>query len=190
MTYSGPDLARDVPASDITSFVLARARELGDKPALIDGPSGRELTYGGLADAISALAAGLAERGFGRGDVLAVYMPNLPEYAVVFHGAAAAGGRCTTMNPLYTANEVAHQLADSRARLLVTVPPFLDAASEAAERAGGVEVFVVGEAEGAQPFADLLGNPAQAPRVEIDPESEIAVLPYSSGTTGLPKGVM
>src|SRR5688572_17409162 len=102
MTYRGPNLQLELPASDVTSFVLARARELGDKPALIDGPSGRELTYVQLADAVSALAAGLAGRGFGREDVLAVYMPNLPEYAVVFHGAAVAGGRCTTLNPLYT----------------------------------------------------------------------------------------
>jgi acyl-CoA synthetase (AMP-forming)/AMP-acid ligase II len=190
MTYRAPEGELDYPASDVTSFVLARARELGDKPALIDGPSGRQLTYLGLADTVSAMAAGLAERGFAPGDVLAVYMPNLPEYAVVFHGTAAAGGKCTTMNPLYTANEVAHQLKDSGAKLLVTVPPFLDVAREAADRAGGVEVFVVGEAEGARSFGELLGDPAKAPRVEIDPKSEIAALPYSSGTTGLPKGVM
>ena len=91
-------------------------------------------------------------------------MPNVPEYAVAFHGAASAGGRCTTVNPLYTANELAHQLEDSGARMLVTVPPFLEAAREAAERAGiGDEVYVLGEAEGATPFTDLLGDPAAAP---------------------------
>jgi acyl-CoA synthetase (AMP-forming)/AMP-acid ligase II len=190
MSYRAPDDGLEFPASDVTSFVLERAAELGDKPALIDGPSGRVLTYGGLAEAVRSLAAGLAERGFARGDVLAVYMPNLPEYAVVFHGAAAAGGKCTTMNPLYTAKEVAQQLSDSGARLLVTVPPFLDAAREAVEQTGGVEVFVVGEAKGASSFTELLGDPANAPHVEVDPENDIAVLPYSSGTTGLPKGVM
>jgi acyl-CoA synthetase (AMP-forming)/AMP-acid ligase II len=189
-TYASPDPAVEIPAEDITSFVLEQARERGDKPALIDGPSGRTLTYEGLASAVESLAAGLAARGFGKGDVLAVYMPNVPEYAVAFHGAARAGGKCTTVNPLYTANELAHQLEDSGAKLLVTVPPFLDAAREAAERAGLDEVFVLGEADGATPIAELLGDPADAPQVEIDPQADLAVLPYSSGTTGLPKGVM
>ena len=190
MAYLSPDPELDYPRTDVTSFVLERARELGDKPALIDGPTGRELSFAALADGVAALASGLAARGFAKGDVLGLYMPNIPEYAIVFHGAAAAGGKCTTMNPLYTAGEASHQLKDSGAKLLVTVPPFLDVAREAAEQAGGVEVFVVGEAEGATPFADLFGDPAQAPSVEIDPEADIAVLPYSSGTTGLPKGVM
>lgn len=183
-----PDVA--IPDADVTSFVLEHAAQRGRKPALIDGPTGRTLTYAELSDGVRALAAGLAARGFGAGDVLAVFMPNLPEYALALHGAASAGGRCTTVNPLYKAGELAHQLEDSGAAILLTVPPFLDVAREAAERAGVEEVAVVGEASGATPFADLLGDPATAPVLGIEPGSEIAVLPYSSGTTGLPKGVM
>jgi acyl-CoA synthetase (AMP-forming)/AMP-acid ligase II len=190
MIHRGPYEDVEIPDSDVTSFVLERAGEYGDKPALIDGPSGRTVTYNQLEQGIRALAAGLAARGFGKGDVLGVYMPNLPEYAIAFHGAASAGGMCMTVNPLYTADELAHQLSDSGARFLLTVPPFLDVAREAAERAGTEEVFVVGEADGATPFAELFGDPAEAPTPEIDPAEDLAVLPYSSGTTGLPKGVM
>ena len=172
--------------------MLERAAELGDKPALIDGPTGRTITYAELERATRALAAGLAARGFGPGDALAIYMPNLPEYAVAFHGVARAGGRATTANPLYTARELEHQLRDSGARMLLTVPPFLDVAREAAEAAGVDDVFVVGEAEGG---ADAVHRAARRPAgrrpaVEIDPANDLAVLPYSSGTTGLPKGVM
>jgi acyl-CoA synthetase (AMP-forming)/AMP-acid ligase II len=180
----------EIPATDVTSFVLGEAPARGSKPALIDGPSGRVLTYEDLARSVRALAAGLAARGFGKGDTLAIYMPNLPEYAIAFHGVAAAGGRATTVNPLYTAGELAHQLRDSGARAMVTVPPFLDAAKEAASEAGTDEIYVVGEADSATPFAELLADPDGAPEVEIDPETDLAVLPYSSGTTGLPKGVM
>ena len=183
-----PDL--EIPATDVTSFVLGEATDRGDKPALIDGPSGRELSYAELARTVRALAAGLAARGFGKGDALAIYMPNFPEYAVAFHGVAAAGGRATTVNPLYTATELAHQLRDSKAKLLVTVPPFLDAAREAAAEVGLDEVHVVGDAEGATPFSALLDDPEAAPSLAVDPATDLAVLPYSSGTTGLPKGVM
>ncbi|MBA2506442.1 MAG: AMP-binding protein [Thermoleophilaceae bacterium] len=188
--YTSPAADVEIPVTDITSHVLEHAGQHADKPALIDGPSGRTITYGELAQSIKALAAGLAARGFQPGDVLAVYMPNVPEYAIAFHGAASAGGKCTTANPLYTAGELAHQLEDSGARFLLTVPPFLEAATEAAGEAGIEAVFVLGEGEGAEPFSALLGDPDAAPEVSIDPENDLAVLPYSSGTTGLPKGVM
>ena len=97
-------------------------QRLGDKPALIDGPSGRTITYGQLADSVRRAAAGLAQRGFRKGDVFAIYSPNLPEYAVIFLAVASLGGINTTANPLYTADELAKQLKDSRARFLVTVP--------------------------------------------------------------------
>jgi acyl-CoA synthetase (AMP-forming)/AMP-acid ligase II len=190
MIHRGPYEEVEIPATDVTSFVLERAGEWDEAPALVDGPSGRTLTYGDLERGVRALAAGLAARGFGKGDVLGVYMPNVPEYAIAFHGAASAGGMCMTVNPLYTADELSHQLSDSGARFLLTVPPFLEVAREAAQRAGTEEVFVVGEAEGASPLSALLGDPDQAPRPEIDPGEDLAVLPYSSGTTGLPKGVM
>ena len=191
MIHRCADTDVEIPVTDVTSFVLESAAERADKPAFVDGPSGRIVTYAELERSIRALAAGLAERGFGKGDTLAVFMPNVPEYAILFHGAASAGGRCTTANPLYTAHELAHQLTDSGARMLVTVPPFLDTAREAAEEAGiGDQVFVLGEGEGATPFAELLGDPGAAPEPEIDPMADLAVIPYSSGTTGLPKGVM
>jgi acyl-CoA synthetase (AMP-forming)/AMP-acid ligase II len=179
----------DYPETDVTSFVLERAQELGDKPALIDGPTGRTVTYAELDQATKALAAGLAARGFGAGDCLCVYMPNLPEYAVAFHGVARAGGKASTANPLYTARELQHQLEDSGSKYLLTIPDFLDVATKAAEAAGVEEVFVVGEAEGATPLSELMGDPADAPDVSVSGD-DLAVLPYSSGTTGLPKGVM
>src|SRR5262249_7372961 len=82
--------------------------------------------------------------------------PTRPEHALALLGAAPIGGVTTTANPLYTADELAKQLADSGARLLVTVPPFLDRAREAAEKTGIEEIFVFGSAEGARPFAELL----------------------------------
>src|SRR5215510_7853982 len=124
-----PDV--EIPAVPLVDYVLARAAELGDKPALIDGPSGRVLTYAALLNGVRSLAGGLVARGFAPGDTLALLSPNLPEYAVVFHGVAYAGGVVTTINPTYTEREIHHQLLDADARLLVTVPPFLDMARAA-----------------------------------------------------------
>ncbi|MBI4942512.1 MAG: 4-coumarate--CoA ligase family protein [Actinobacteria bacterium] len=183
-----PDV--DIPTTTLTDYVLARAAELGDKPALIDGTSGRTLTYAALAGGVRALAGGLVARGFAPGDVLALLSPNIPEYAVVFHGVAYAGGAITTINPTYTEREIHHQLVDAGAKILVTVAPFFEAARKAAEGTGigPDDIYVIGDAEGAQPFTALLGAPL-AEQVPVDPESTV-VLPYSSGTTGLSKGVM
>ena len=190
MIYSGGPLGADIPDLDLASFTLHRAKEFGDKPALIDGPSGRVLSYAELERLVRSLAAGLSARGFAKGDTFAIFMPNVPEYAIAFYGAVAAGGACTTANPLYTARELGHQLADCGAKLLLTVPPFLGTARQAAAQAGNCEVFVLGEAEGAASFSELLGDREAAPDLAFDPPNDIAAVPYSSGTTGLSKGVM
>ena len=190
MIHTSPDPDVQVPDVDVTTFVLEHASERGEKPALIDGPSGRAITYAELETAVRRVAVGLSARGFGKGDVLGIFMPNLPEYAIAFHGAAVAGGMCSTVNPLYTESELAHQMTDSGARFLVTVPAFLDVARAAAEQSEIEEIFVIGSADGATDFNELYGDAEDAPEAEIDPGEDLAVLPYSSGTTGLPKGVM
>src|SRR4051794_29580285 len=137
-----PDV--DIPDEALTTYALHRARELGDKPALVDGPTGRALTYAALEQGVRSLAGGLVARGFAKGDVLALMAPNVPEYAVVFHGTAFAGGVITTINPTYTEREVHHQLLDSGATILVTVPPFLATALKATEGTSVAGVAVLG----------------------------------------------
>jgi acyl-CoA synthetase (AMP-forming)/AMP-acid ligase II len=191
MIFRSPFPDVEIPEVSLTEFVFERAAEHAERPALIDGVSGRVLTYAQLAGAVRAAAAGLARRGFRQGDVLALLSPNLPEYVVAFHAVATLGGVVTPVNPMYTVEELAKQLGDSGAKWLVTVPPLLERAREASEGKGLRELFVFGEAEGATPFAALLeGGAGDLPKVEIDTAEDLVVLPYSSGTTGVCKGVM
>ncbi|NRB00823.1 MAG: AMP-binding protein, partial [Rhodobacteraceae bacterium] len=160
-----------------------------DRVVLTDGPTGRTVTAGKLKSSIQALAGGLVERGLGEGSVTALMAPNLPEYATVFHGVAYAGGTVTTVNPTYTPDELTHQLKDSGATLLVTIPQFLETARAGAEGTGVTEIVVIGEADGVAPLSSLMGTPLEA-QVPVNVEEDVVVLPYSSGTTGVPKGVM
>jgi 4-coumarate--CoA ligase len=180
-----PDV--EIPDVPVPELVLTRVAETPDKPALIDGPTGRTLTYAQLDAAVRSLAGGLASRGFGPGDTLAILAPNLPEYAVVFHGVAAAGGVVTTINPTYTEREIRHQLDDAKPSILVTVAPFLDTARAAAAGTSVKDVYLIGDGD-APPVTDLFGEPLTE-FVAVDLDAPV-VLPYSSGTTGLSKGVV
>ncbi len=179
----------EIPNVSIGEFILREADRVPDRLALVDGPSGRSYTYGQLKGMIHAFAGGLAARGLGKGDTIALMAPNIPEYAIVFHGAAVAGVAVSTINPTYTADEVRFQLNDSQARLLVTIGLFYDTAKAAVEGTNVTDISIIGEPiEGTIAFTELFGPPIA--QVEIDPATQIVVLPYSSGTTGLPKGVM
>ena len=189
LTSSWPDPI--VPAVSLPEFLLSIAAEFADRTAIIDAVSGRALRYGELADGVRRVAAGLAARGLRPGETFAILAPNSPEWLIACYGAMAAGGVVTGINPLYTPGEVATQLADAAARFVLTVPAFLPTARAAVERTGGrVRIVVLGSApDDTIPFTELLAHAGRPPRERIDPEA-LALLPYSSGTTGLAKGVM
>ena len=189
MIYKSPFPDIEIPNRPLHDILLEPVDQWPDKPALIDGPSGRAITYAQLRATVRAVAGGLAARGFSKGDIFAIFSPNLPEYAAAFFGVSMAGGAVTTMNPLYTAEEVHRQLTDSGAKFLLTIPQFLESAREGAKETNVEEIFVFGEAEGATPFVALLAG-GDPPAIEFDPREDLVALPYSSGTTGMPKGVM
>jgi acyl-CoA synthetase (AMP-forming)/AMP-acid ligase II len=190
MIFRSPYKEVAIPEVSLAEFVLRRAGEFADKPALIEASENRVMTYGQLKENVRRVAAGLDRRGFKKGDCLAIYSPNIPEYAVAFYSVATLGGIITTINPLYTADEVAHQLKDACAKYLLTVPQLMDKSIEAIRELSIEEVFVFGEAEGATSFASLLESEGVVPETRINPREDIVALPYSSGTTGVAKGVM
>ena len=177
-----------IDAVSITQKLMEGLVGRRDAPAIIDGPSGQAMSAGQMIDRIQRLAGGLTERGVLHGGTVAILAPNMPDYPVVFHGVAWGGGTVTTINPSYTAPEITYQLNDAGAVMLVTVPAFAEIARKAAKGTGVRDIVVIGAQAGLS-LEDVMGQPLleQAP---IDPDTHIVVLPYSSGTTGRPKGVM
>jgi acyl-CoA synthetase (AMP-forming)/AMP-acid ligase II len=183
-----PDVA--VPDVTVTEHVLRDVERHASDVALLDGATGATRSFGELKERILRAAGGLAARGFGKGDVFAIYSPNTIDYPVAFHGAAHAGGVVTTANPTYTSEELSAQLRDCSARFLLTVGPLLEKARDAAKRVGVAEVFTFDGAAGSTPFAELLTAAELERGPRIDPAKDVVALPYSSGTTGVSKGVM
>jgi acyl-CoA synthetase (AMP-forming)/AMP-acid ligase II len=177
----------ETPATPIWQTVLAGAAERGDHPALIDGITGQTISYAQLAQMVERMAAGFAELGITPGDVVALHSPNTVLYPVVFYAASRAGATVTTLSALTTAKDMANQLDDSKAVLVVTVGALLPVALEAA---GDRPVWTCDRVEGHRSVQELLTSAGEVPEVQVDAAEDVAVLPYSSGTTSLPKGVM
>lgn len=172
-------------------LVLASCRRNPQKTALVDPSCGRRLTYAEYGETVESLARGLISAGIKPGEVVAVFLANSWEFCVTFHAIQLAGAIPTLLNPTYREREVRYQMENSSAVLLIT-----DGTNIEDINLAGLpnlrRVYTTRQiSPGSEPFANLL-KPASASYPAPDQPSELAlaVLPYSSGTTGLPKGVM
>ena len=142
MIFTSPLPNVKIPKFSLSKIALQKTEILGNKPALIDGPSGDFISFAELKRQAKCLAAGLARKGLKPGEVVGIFSPNCPEYGVIFHGVILAGGTNTTINPLYRATELSEQLNDSQARFLFCHPSCLDTALEVKSSTIVEEIYV------------------------------------------------
>jgi long-chain acyl-CoA synthetase len=171
--------------------MLASCRRYASKTALVDTSCGRRVSYSEYGEIVEALARGFVAAGVKPQEVLAIFLPNSWEFCLAFHAATLAGAIPTLLNPTYREREVRYQLQNSGAVMLITDGPNI-AGIDLAGLPSLRRVYSTRErGSGSDPFSNLLKPvSARLPRPEQDAESTLAALPYSSGTTGLPKGVM
>jgi long-chain acyl-CoA synthetase len=198
-----PGLPRSLEYPDVPvgSILRAAARRWGDRPAFVDHDV--PLTFTELAERAHAVAGWLADHGIGRGDVVAVHIPNCRQYPPLYYGILLAGATFSPTNPLLPAADLAAQLTDADATVLITwdqVLPFVRGALAATPVR---TVIVTGEAhtldfaarlpleDGDVDAADLLGGDATDRHLDadIEPAAHLAHLAYTGGTTGVSKGV-
>jgi non-ribosomal peptide synthetase component F len=167
----------------VTQRLLAVAPPRGEHRALVSGSSGLAFGYADLAATVQAAAAGLAWRGLQPRDVVGVYVPDAACYVLAAHAIRAAGGVPAPVAPVLTVPDMAGQLADCGARMLLTAPPFAAAALAAADRSWVRQVISFGEASGATQFGTLLrmGTLRPATGRPHDP----TLLPYARQSDGL-----
>jgi acyl-CoA synthetase (AMP-forming)/AMP-acid ligase II len=175
----------------VHDIILQSCRQNASKTALIDTSCDRRFTFGEYGNLVESLARGLVSAGLAPGEVVAIFLSNSWEFAVTYHAATLAGGIPTLLNPAYREREIRYQLENSGAVFLVTDAPLLENVNLAGLPALRRVFTTRHPCASCEDFASLL-RPASAtfPEARQDSRLSIAALPYSSGTTGLPKGVM
>ncbi|WP_293818968.1 AMP-binding protein [uncultured Corynebacterium sp.] len=190
MPIQSPQQDIDIPNSTIYDVLFGNIadEDLG-RVAITDDATGSQTTYGELKALIDAFAGALAERGVKPGTVVGLHCPNSLAFAVAFHGILRAGATVTTLGSLMNTHDVAKQLKDSNATYVLTTKLLGEAGVQGAEEAGIDPSNIIDLTDEATGLRALVGEGRPAPEVTIDPATHVAVLPYSSGTTGVPKGV-
>ena len=175
----------------VHDVVLQSCRQNASKTALIDTSCNRRLTFAEYGRLVESLARGLISAGLAPGEVVAIFLPNSWEFAITYHAATLAGGIPTLLNPSYREREIRYQLENSGAAFLITDALLLENVNLAGLPALRRVFNTRSQRAGSEEFASLLRpTSAKFPDAIQSPQKTIAALPYSSGTTGLPKGVM
>ncbi|XP_065346026.1 uncharacterized protein LOC135943431 isoform X2 [Cloeon dipterum] len=189
-----------LPAINACDYVWRDYKKHESELALTCAISGKSLTFGQTHGAFDRLSVNLpAKFGLRQGDVVGLVLPNMPEFAIVFYGCLAAGLVVSPANPIYTSDELLKQFTDAKVSLVVTTPELADRVREALSRmpGGGAPVVLTGQAPPAAGAKDtflldeLITQQIKGAERLPKPDPQcLAVLPYSSGTTGMPKGVV
>ena len=195
---SSPFLSVPYPKISLYKQVFKDFAKYGSRIAFVDGVTAKEYSYNEIAESTTKFSSALSRMGFKKNDVLSICAPNCLEYAVAFFGAVASGGIVSTVNPTYMSDELAYQFENSGTKILATVPSILPTVQKAAEKAGVEKIVVFGSKDDIGTsdskllaYHNLLEDTgSRFDAVSVDAMSDIAILPYSSGTSGIPKGVM
>lgn len=183
-----------IPDKSFPQFIFDLQEHFTEKVAFVNGMTGESLTHGEFRDKSMKLASALTRLGLQKGDVVAIISPNVTEFMITFVGVAAMGGINTTINCTYTPGEIARQLENSKASVIVVHQAVLHSAREAMKLYPRIKhIISMGSAEdNVLSLHNLLEDNGSAypHNIKINPVEDLIVLPYSSGTTGLPKGVM
>lgn len=187
-------LPRD-PNLSMVSFLFRNISQCRDQPAIHDADTGRTLTFAELKSEVSKLAHGLMHQlGIGKNDVVLIFSPNSIQFPVCFLGIIATGAIVTTVNPMYTVPELSKQIKDCSPKLVVTIPGLLDKVKGfnlPVLLLGQEKTSIAGTYSGLTYFTDLVNNSGSLNFDTISiKQSDTAALLYSSGTTGLSKGVI
>lgn len=186
----------DIPETNLANFVWENMEHYADKEALVCGMTGRSYSFAMAHGMAKKFGSALLRMGGRKGDVFGMVLPNIPEFPIAFLGAAGVGITVTTMNPSYRPEEIAKQLENSGAKFVLTIGMFLQNVKQAADIYKGIEkIIVLGMEETPSScisFQDLVvgddGSLYDQDKT-CDPHNDVVVMPFSSGTTGPPKGV-
>jgi len=183
-------LYADPQGQFVHDLILESCRRFPKKTALFDASCDRRISYAEYGDLVETLARGFIAAGVKPGEAIAIFLPNCWEFCAAYHAATLAGAVPTLLNPSYREREVRYQLENSGASMLITDGPLVKDMNLAGLPLRGMYT-IRQPSPGTREFAELL-KPATAslPKPDYPSDQALAALPYSSGTTGLPKGVM